>query len=347
MTQHQARVLDENNLADRAELDQLRADPRIEWHDMSADQRRGLESLLPPASEELLAEQERWVHYPWRERVIKLLGPNAFRRLRLDRNRNKITAAEQQEQLGKLTIGVIGLSVGHAIAHTLALEGICGELRLADFDEIELSNLNRIPASLLDLGENKAVVAARRIAEIDPYLPVVVFEDGITRSNIDQFCDGLDIIVEECDSLEIKVIVRDAAIERGLPILMETSDRGLLDVERFDLEPTRPPFHGLLGPGFDFAGVADLSPREIVPHVLKILDASELSERMRASLPEIGTTLSTWPQLAGDVQLGGASVAAAVRRIGLGLPLSSGRARVDLNQQLDQISDPAHRKGVS
>ena len=339
-------MLDENDFADRAELDQLRADPRIEWRETSSEQRRGLESLLPPADPDLLDEQERWVYYPWRNCVVKLLGPNAFRSLRLDRNRNKITAPEQ-EQLGRLKIGVIGLSVGHAIAHTLALEGICGELRLADFDHIELSNLNRIPASLLDLGENKAVVAARRIAEIDPYLPVEVFADGITRSNIDAFCDGLDLIIEECDSLEIKVAVRDAAIERGLPILMETSDRGLLDVERFDLEPTRPPFHGLLGPEFDFAGVADLSPREIVPHVLKILDASELSERMLASLPEIGITLSTWPQLAGDVALGGASVAAAVRRIGLGEPLSSGRARVDLQHRLDSISDPARRKGVS
>jgi hypothetical protein len=27
---------------------------------------------------------------------------------------------------------------------------------------------------------------------------------------------------------------------------METSDRGVLDVERFDLEPDRPIFHGLL-----------------------------------------------------------------------------------------------------
>ena len=63
-----------------------------------------------------------------------------------------------------LTIGIVGLSVGHAIAHTLALEGMCGRLRLADNDRIELSNLNRIPATVLDIGINKAVVAARRIA---------------------------------------------------------------------------------------------------------------------------------------------------------------------------------------
>ena len=95
-----------------------------------------------------------------------VLGPLGFRTLRLDRNRNLITADEQR-RLGGLRIGVAGLSVGHVIAHTLVAEGLCGEIRLADFDTLELSNLNRIPATILDLGENKAVLAARRIAELE------------------------------------------------------------------------------------------------------------------------------------------------------------------------------------
>ncbi len=65
--------------------------------------------------------------------------------MRLDRNRNLITA-EEQDRLGLLRIGIVGLSVGHAIAYILAQEGLCGQLRLADFDDLELSNLNRVPA---------------------------------------------------------------------------------------------------------------------------------------------------------------------------------------------------------
>ena len=106
-----------------------------------------------------------------------------FGRLRLDRNRNLITAAEL-ERLGRLRIGVVGLSVGHAIAYTLAAQGLCGELRLADFDDLELSNLNRVPATVFDLGVNKAVVCARRIAELDPYLPVTVVAAGITAETV-------------------------------------------------------------------------------------------------------------------------------------------------------------------
>lgn len=62
-------------------------------------------------------------------------GPVGFRRLRFDRNRNKITSAEQN-QFTVLTVGIVGLSVGHSIAHTLALEGLCGRLRLADNDNL-------------------------------------------------------------------------------------------------------------------------------------------------------------------------------------------------------------------
>ena len=62
---------------------------------------------------------------------------------------------------------------------------------------------------------------------------------------------------------------------------------------------------------------------------------AELSARMAASMVEIDRTVSTWPQLGGDVQLGGATVAAAVRRFGRGEPLPSGRIRIDLADALD------------
>jgi hypothetical protein len=229
--------------------------------------------------------------------------------------------------------------VGHAIAYTLAAEGLCGQLRLADFDELELSNLNRVPATVFDQGLNKATVAARRIAELDPYIAVRVIKCAITPGSVDEFLHGLDILVDECDSLDAKVLVRESARARRIPVLMATSDRGLLDVERFDLERSRPIFHGLLGE-VDTAKLAGLSSRDKLPHVLRILDAGRLSPRMAASLVELDHTLTTWPQLAGDVALGAAAVAEAVRRIGLREELRSGRIRIDIAATLDEIEDP-------
>lgn len=331
-------IINPDDQSGSSPLARLRADPTITFIDRCGDQQTALQALTPAAEPEILAEPTRWAYYPWRRTVVKILGPRGFRRLRLDRNRNLISA-DEQERLSRLRIGVIGLSVGHAVAYHLATEGLCGELRLTDFDELELPNLNRVPATVFDLGLNKAVVAARRIAEIDPYLAVRVDPGGVSPESIDEFLDGLDVVVEECDSLDAKVLVREAARARRLPVLMATSDRGLLDVERFDLNPTRPILHGLLG-DIDTTGLSGLTSKDKVPHVLRILDAAQLSPRMAASLVEVGKTLTTWPQLAGEVVLGAAVIADAVRRIGLGEPLPSGRARLDVAAMLNHLDDP-------
>jgi molybdopterin/thiamine biosynthesis adenylyltransferase len=338
ITSSSAKVLDPTDTTDSAVLEQLRADPVIEFIDHREEQLEELRRLRPPPDQELVAEPCRWAYYPWRSAVVAVLGPRAFRAVRLDRNRNVITA-EEQNRLGALRIGVAGLSVGHVIAHTLAAQGMCGELRLADFDGLELSNLNRVPATVLDLGLNKAEVAARRIAELDPYLLVRVLDVGLTVDTVDEFLDGLDIVVEECDSLDMKASLREGARARRIPVLMATSDRGLLDVERFDLEPQRPILHGLLG-DLDFAQLSGMSNREKIPHMQHFLEAEQFSSRAVASVVELERTLSTWPQASGDVVLGATTIAEAVRRLGLGEDLRSGRTRVDVGWALNQLGEP-------
>lgn len=329
---HRAEIIDQRDPAQADRLAYLRS-MCATVVDHTAGQIEALAALAGSSDND--CHDTRWVYYPWRSHLVRVLAPAGFHRLRLDRNRNKITS-EEQMRARALSIGVVGLSVGHAVAHTLALEGLCGRLRLADFDRMELSNLNRVPATVLDIGVNKAVVAARRIAELDPYLEIEVEPDGITEDNFDSFLDGLDLVAEECDSFDAKVLIRDRARARGIPVLMETSDGGVLDVERFDLEPGRPLFHGRVGE-LDRDSLASLTTEQKVPLALEILDGSRITARMAASALELGRSLTTWPQTGGDVALGGASVAAAVRRMVRGQPLCSGRIRVDLNTALDGL----------
>ena len=337
---HSAMLLQDGRIEDQAVLADLYSDPQVEVIDHRTSLLAQWNHILPQPTSLERTEPFRWAYYPWRRTLVAVLGPIAFHRLRLDRNRNKITAAEQRE-LGRLTIGVVGLSAGHAIAHTLAMEGLCRQLRLADFDSVELSNLNRMPATVFDLGINKAIVTARRIAEIDPYMRGSDISGRPDRTKPSAlFSDGVDLVIEECDSLDVKVGVRAAARSRRIPVLMQTSDRGLFDVERFDREPDRELFHGLLGDGLDPQALRNLTTHDKAPHVMRILEAPALSARMAASMVEIDQSVSTWPQLAGDVQLGAATVAAAVRRYGCGENLPSGRIRIDLDSAFDEL-DPA------
>jgi len=279
------------------------------------------------------AELGVWVYYPWKQLLVHLLDEEAFIFVRTNRNRNKITADEQHRLRGK-KIGVVGLSVGHSLAMTLAMERSAGELRLADFDTLELSNLNRIRAGVHALGVPKVVVAAREIAEIDPFIKVICYEEGITEENIDCFFTeggNLSLVLDECDSLDMKMLIRLKARELQIPVVMDTSDRGMIDVERFDLEPERPIFHGILE-GMDIEILKNLSNQEKIPHVLKIVGYETMSARLKESLPEVGSTILTWPQLASSIMLGAASGADACRRIGLGQSCESGRYYIDLEE---------------
>jgi nitroreductase len=332
-------VLESDRRADRGVVESLFRRPEITVIDQVKTQRAELERIAKVTGEAPDAEPIRTVYYPWRKTLVRTVGPRSFRRLRVERNRFKLTPAEQ-DRLSQLRVGIVGLSVGHAIAHALAMEGLCGELRLADFDVLETTNLNRLPGTVMEINENKAVLAARRIAEFDPYLELSIFPTGIDAQNIERFASDLDVIVEESDSLDAKLLVREVAKEHRIPVIMATSDRGLFDVERFDLDAGLRPFHGLLG-STGTAELAQLSTKDKVPYILAILEASQISTRAAASMVEIDQTVSTWPQLNSDVILGAATAAAAVRRIGSGEPLPSGRIRIDLDQLLAAPTVPA------
>jgi molybdopterin/thiamine biosynthesis adenylyltransferase len=276
-----------------------------------------------------------WVFYPWSNRLIHILDEAEFKTVRNSRNQLKITPAEQA-LLAEKKIGIIGLSVGNAIALTMAMEGTAGEFRLADFDTIDLSNLNRIRTGLHNLGQNKAVVCAREIAEIDPFLKVVVYEAGLNDENIADFFEKngrLDFVADECDGLETKISLRLFARRLGIPVVMETSDRGMLDIERFDLEPDRPLFHGriqALGENLPIAA------EKRMQYLMAIVDVEQVSDRLKLSYAEIGKSLHTWPQLASAVIMGGGTTTDIARRILLNSFQASGRWYMDIDQLLNK-----------
>ncbi|MFB9904060.1 ThiF family adenylyltransferase [Allokutzneria oryzae] len=281
-------------------------------------------------------EYGTWAWYPWSQRLVHVLPREEFRLVRTDRNRGKIERPEQRRLLGK-RIGIIGLSVGNSAAVTFALEGIGGAYKLADFDDFSLSNLNRLRAGVHHLGVNKAVISARQMFEIDPYLDIEIYREGLTEHEIVEFFTGgngpIDLLVEECDTPWAKIAARERARELGVPVVMDCNDRGMLDIERFDHEPDRPLLHGRLG-DVKSVDLLDLSYEEKVALLLAMVDETRISQELAASFAEIGRTLSSWPQLASGVALGGALTGEAARRILLGEPCASGRFYTDLDLQL-------------
>lgn len=288
-----------------------------------------------------------WVYYPWTGRLIHSLDEAEFIEVRTNRNKYKLTTEEQNFLSGK-KIGIIGLSVGQSIALTIAMERICGELRLADFDTAELSNLNRIRTGIHNLGLKKTIIAAREIAEIDPFLNVKIFSDGLHKDNMEEFfSEGgkLDLLVEVCDGLDIKIQSRFKAREMGIPVVMDTNDRGMMDVERFDLEPERPILHGLAG-DLNPDNIKDLTNEQKIPYIFKMVGVDTLSTRLKASMIEVSQSINTWPQLASSVVLGGALTTDVARRILLNQYHDSGRYYIDIDELIAD-KESANANGVN
>lgn len=342
-------LLDVNIETDRIRLNALRESGSIleeydtldsqvaEWAVCQTPAAKHDPSLLATTLGTLMADRDWdsfgiWAFYPWSGRLVHILPEDAFIEVRTNRNRDKITR-EETASLRSKTVGIAGLSVGQSTAIALAMERGCGRLKLADFDVVELSNLNRIRCGLHELELPKWVVAARAIAEFDPYFDIEIYDEGVHQDNLSSFMEGCDVVVDACDSLSIKARLRLEAAAQGVPLVMDTNDRGMLDIERYD--------HPERGSGFVHGRIDEATMRSFTnmdrwtPEALDaFVDVANASERGQASLPKVGAELVSWPQTYTGVAAGGAHAAEACRRLALGENLPDARITMDLHEQL-------------
>jgi len=81
-----------------------------------------------------------------------------------------------------------------------------------------------------------------------------------------------------------------------------------------------------------------------IPYMLPMVGMHTMSERLKASMVEVGQSITTWPQLASAVTLGGALGADVCRRIALDQYHDSGRYFVDLEELVgDKNPSPDER----
>jgi len=292
-----------------------------------------------------------WVFFPWSSKLVHILPEDDFQLVRTARNKNLINAAEQ-DKFYNSTVGIAGLSVGSSVAYAIVLQGGAKHLKLADMDRLALSNTNRILSGVDNLGVLKVEMAARRIYEMNPYAEVELFPEGLQPANIDRFFDGLDIVIDEIDNLAVKYLIRVEAKKRKLAVVMaaDNGDNAVVDIDRFDLDPNLPFFHGRMGttgPGgeISYDMLTKLDKFGIGKMITKHVGAENVTQRMQESLMEMGKTIVSWPQLGGAAMINGAAVAYCVRKILNGQPLESNRALIFLDEKLiPDYNSPAEQK---
>ena len=179
-----------------------------------------------------------YAYFPWLNTLVKTVGVDDYYSLKTNRNQDLITA-EEQKKLRDYKVAVLGMSVGSNIAFVLTQAGISNRIILADFDELDTTNLNRILAGVHEVGLNKTVVAAHRVYEDNPFAEVTTLPEGVNESNLEELIKAgrVDCIVEEIDDLPFKIHARLLAMRYKIPVVMVTDngDGVVLHVERYDL----------------------------------------------------------------------------------------------------------------
>ncbi len=179
-----------------------------------------------------------YVYFPWLNTLVKTVGADDYYSLKTNRNQDLITA-EEQKKLRGYKVAVLGMSVGSNIAFVLTQAGISNDIILADFDELDTTNLNRILAGVHEVGLNKTVVAAHRIYEDNPFANVTLLREGVNETNLEELIKAgeIDCVIEEIDDLPFKIHARLLAMKYKIPVVMVTDngDGVVLHVERYDL----------------------------------------------------------------------------------------------------------------
>ena len=116
-----------------------------------------------------------------------------------------------------LLIGAGGL--GSPVGAYLAAAGV-GTLGIIDDDVVDLSNLQRqILHGTSDIGIPKTKSAEATIAEMNPDVKVISYNERITSENAFQILEQYDLIVDGCDNLPTRYLLNDACVMLGKPIV--------------------------------------------------------------------------------------------------------------------------------
>ena len=119
---------------------------------------------------------------------------------------------EVQERIGRAVVGIMGLGgLGSSVAVALVRIGI-GKLLLADYDAVELSNLNRQYYFADQIGLPKTVALRDTLLRINPHVCLETIHERLTEERIPLLFQGVDVLVECFDDPVMKPAALRAAL---------------------------------------------------------------------------------------------------------------------------------------
>jgi sulfur carrier protein ThiS adenylyltransferase len=120
---------------------------------------------------------------------------------------------ERQNEILNATVAICGLGgLGSNIATALTRAGI-GKLILIDFDDVDITNLNRQQYKMSQLGRPKTECCLENLRDISPYTEIEIHTVKLTEENIPELLGEADIICEAFDKADQKAMLVNTVLE--------------------------------------------------------------------------------------------------------------------------------------
>lgn len=146
-----------------------------------------------------------------------------------------------QLQLKKAKVLVVGAGgLGCPVLQYITAAGV-GTIGIVDGDTVDVTNLQRqILFTVEDIGQFKAVVAARRMEKMNPHVSCKVYTEFFSKNNAMALMSEFDIVVDASDNFPTRYLINDAAVLTQRPVVFGSISKfeGQVSVYNFKGGPT-------------------------------------------------------------------------------------------------------------
>jgi adenylyltransferase/sulfurtransferase len=152
-----------------------------------------------------------------------------------------------QEKLLAAKVLIVGLGgLGSPVAMYLAAAGV-GHLVLADFDTVDLSNLQRqIVHTNARIGVNKAVSAAQTLRELNPDIVLTCIENLLDADALAALLQDVTAVVDCSDNFTTRFALNAACVAAKVPLISGAAIRLEGQVAVFDARSATSPCYRCL-----------------------------------------------------------------------------------------------------
>ena len=196
---------------------------------------------------------------------------------------------EGQEKLTQSRALIIGLGgLGSPVAMYLAAAGI-GELVLVDFDQVDLSNLQRqIIHTSKSISRPKVESARDTLIDINPDCRIHCINHQLDSEELANQAEQADVVIDASDNFTTRFALNEACIATGTPLVSGAAIRMEGQVSVFSGQPGDPCYRCLYGEGVEVEQTC--SENGVLAPVVGIIGSIQATEAIKI-LTGAGTSL--------------------------------------------------------